>query len=179
MRIFSPSVAAVLAFALGAGAATLEQLSVEEMSQKATAIVRGRISRCSGEAKGSVIYTRCTVSVSERWKGQTPSEVEFVVPGGAANGLVQTFTGAPKFSTGNEYVLFLWAGRSGVPQVIGLSQGKFELKLNTAGEATVYRAATSERMLDKSGKPVQDEAVEMTASQLRERVRSALAGGRQ
>ena len=170
---------ACLALVLAAsvvGGATLEQLTVEEMSQKATAIVRGRVSRCAGETRGSVIYTRCTVSVSERWKGQTPSEAEFVVPGGAARGLVQTFTGTPKFASGGEYVLFLWAGRSGVLQIIGLSQGKFDMSVNKTGEATVRRAVAGGRMLDKTGNPVEDVAVEMTAAELRQRVRRALAG---
>ena len=101
------------------------------------------------------------------------------MPGGAANGLVQTFTGTPKFGAGDEHVLFLWAGRSGVMQIIGLSQGKFDMKVNKAGEATVYRAAAGERMLDKAGSPVQDQDVEISATQLRARVRRALAGGRQ
>jgi hypothetical protein len=142
--------------------------------------VRGRVTRCAGETRGSVIYTRCTVSVSERWKGQTPSEAEFVIPGGSANGLVQTFTGTPTFNRGDEYVLFLWAGRSGILQIIGLSQGKFDLReTGKASEATVHRAAAAERMLDKAGNPVQDQAVDMTAAELRRRVDRALARERQ
>jgi hypothetical protein len=120
------------------------------------------------------------VSVSERWKGQTPSEAEFVIPGGSANGLVQTFTGTPTFNRGDEYVLFLWAGRSGILQIIGLSQGKFDLReTGKASEATVHRAAAAERMLDKAGNPVQDQAVDMTAAELRRRVDRALARERQ
>jgi hypothetical protein len=171
---------AIVGFAVFANAsagATLEQLSIEEMSRKATVIVRGRVSGCAGDLRGSVIYTRCTVAVSERWKGQTSGEIEFLVPGGTARGLVQTFTGSPRFSSGEEHILFLWAGRSGAYQIIGLSQGKFDLKPGKgAVPATVSRAASGERMLDKAGRPVIDEAVEMTANELRSRVQRALAG---
>jgi hypothetical protein len=159
--------------------ATLEQLSVEQMSQQATVIVRGRVSGCAGEMRGSVIYTRCTVAVTERWKGQTPAETAFIIPGGSARGLVQTFTGTPKFTSGDEYVLFLWAGRSGIYQIIGLSQGKFDLRVSKNGQAEVHRAAAGERMIDKSGNEILDRPVDMTASELKRRVDRALGGARQ
>jgi hypothetical protein len=155
--------------ALAAGA-TLEKLSVEEMSQKSTLIVRGRITGCAGEVHGSVIYTACTVAVSERWKGQSGAQVRFVIPGGTARGLVQTFTGTPKMNNGGEYVLFLWAGRSGMNQVIGMSQGVFNLQ-----SGVVTRKAASARMVDKAGDEIQDEPVRLGVSELRQRVRQALA----
>src|SRR3954465_11780720 len=101
-------------------AATLEKLTIEQMTQKATLIVRGRVGGCSGEMQGSIIYTRCSVNVTERWKGQSPSVTTFLIPGGSFKGLTQTFTGTPKFNGGDEYVLFLWSGRSGNNQIIGL-----------------------------------------------------------
>jgi hypothetical protein len=186
MKTAAHSVVLVFAFAVVANlvaniatGATLEQLSVEQMAQKATAIVRGRVNGCTGEMRGSVIYTRCTVSVTERWKGKTPPETDFITPGGTVQGLVQIFTGTPKFTTGDEYVLFLWAGRSGIYQIIGLSQGKFDLKVTKAGEDEVYRSAAAERMIDKAGNEVQDQPVSMTAGELRRRVNRALAGERQ
>jgi hypothetical protein len=169
----APALAALLA--AFAGAATLEKLSVEEMAQKATLIVRGKVTGCAGENRGSMIYTRCQMTVSERWKGEAGTQVDFVVPGGTARGLTQIFTGTPKFATGEEHVLFLWAGRSKINQVIGLSQGKFDIKVDGKGSPVVQRAATSEVMLDKSGLPVTDTRMEFGVSELRNRVRQALA----
>lgn len=156
-------------------AATLEKLSLEEMSQRATLIFRGRISHCAGEARGAVIYTRCYANVAETWKGQAGSATSFLVLGGKARGLVQTFTGSPRITEGDEYVLFLWAGRSGALQVIGLSQGVFDLKPSAKGGTTAVRAASSEVMLDKQGREVRDETIVVEADELRSRVRSALA----
>ena len=153
-------------------AATLEKLTVDEMSAQSTLIVRGRISRCAGEARGSVIYTRCLVSITEVWKGRAGSSASFVVPGGRANGLIQKFSGVPQFTSGGEHVLFLWAGPSGIHQIIGLSQGKFDVQ-QTPGGATARRAASTERMLSRVGDVVTDEAVQISVEELRRRVAKA------
>jgi len=165
----------LLALVAGRGtSATLEKLTVEEMAQKSTLIVRGRVTGCAGELQRSIIYTACAVAVTERWKGQSGSQVRFLIPGGRASGLVQTFTGTPKMNSGGEYVLFLWAGKSGVNQVIGMSQGVFDLQSDSKGQAVVTRSATSERMVDKSGLEIQDEDVRIGVGELRQRVRHAL-----
>ena len=63
-------------------AATLEKLTVEQMAQQSTMIVRGQVTGCSGETRGAMIYTRCGVAVSETWKGTPRPSVDFLVPGG-------------------------------------------------------------------------------------------------
>jgi hypothetical protein len=156
-------------------AATLEKLSLEEMSAKATLIVRGRVTGCAGEARGSMIYTRCALLVSERWKGQAGSQLNFYIPGGSTQGLRQVITGAPKLAGGDEYVLFLWTGRSGINHVIGLSQGVFDLTPDAKGVVTARRDAATTVMLDRSGNHVADEALELRVSELRQRVKQALA----
>lgn len=163
-------------------AATLEKLSIEQMTQKATLIVRGRVSTCSGEAQGSMIYTRCQLQVIESWKGSAPTLVSFSVPGGTYQGLVQTFTGTPKINVSQEYVLFLWTGRSGRTQVIGLSQGVFDIVTGTSSNNSVaptphaYRGASAEQMLDSAGRAVRDSATDMSITELRARVKGALTG---
>jgi hypothetical protein len=173
MRIAATS---MLLLASLAHAATLEKLSIEEMAQKATRIVRGRVTGCSGQAQGLSVYTHCVVSVTETWKGQAASTAKFVVPGGTAAGLTQIFTGTPKFAAGEEYVLFLWTGRSGITQIIGLSQGVFDLGPDGKGKPIARRPATSELMLDKAGNPVRDENLELQVSELRRQVDRALNG---
>src|SRR3954452_10910559 len=92
-----------LSICVPAFAATLEKLTVEQMAQQSTMIVRGRVTGCTGETRGAVIYTRCGVAVSETWKGTPKSNVDFVVPGGRDRNLTQTFTGAPKFNANEQY----------------------------------------------------------------------------
>lgn len=172
------TIAGLLALGVSVFGATLEKLSVEQMSQQATVIVRGRITGCSAEMRGPVIYTRCAVAVTEIWKGAPAQKLDFVVPGGTFQGLSQTFSGSPKFSPQEQFVLFLWVGRSGIPQIIGLSQGAFSVSTSDKGESTAKKAATSELMLDARGNQVRDEAVSLSVGELRSRVRQALGGAR-
>jgi hypothetical protein len=178
-RLLVPALLSALLGAASVCAATLEKLSVEEMSRKSTTIVRGRVTSCAGETQGSLILTRCRLQVVEYWKG-TLADPSFVLPGGRYQGLVQTFTGTPTMVEGQEYVLFLWTGKSGKPQVIGLSQGSFSLALDAkGGEARVRRAASTEVMLDKNGIPVADTPMDVSVSELKTRVTKALGAARQ
>jgi hypothetical protein len=169
-----------LSVCVPAFAATLEKLTVEQMAQQSTMIVRGRVTGCSGETRGAIIYTRCGVAVSETWKGTPKSNVDFLVPGGRVQNLTQTFTGAPKFNANEQYVLFLWVGRSGVPQIIGLSQGVFDISFTSTGDPLVRHEATTERIVDSKGRQVRDEGISMSVTELRLRVdRALVAGGQQ
>jgi hypothetical protein len=159
-------------------ATTLEQLSLEQMTQKSTAIVRARVSGCTGEMRQRLIYTRCDVAVSETWKGNLGTHTSVYVPGGRVGRLVQTIAGAPVLSTGQEYVLFLWAGRSGINQVIGLHQGVFQLLPDGKGAKVAQRTATAERMLDASGQEIADHDMRYSAAELKQRVLEILGGNR-
>ncbi len=165
------STASLLCGCLSWGA-TLEKLSIEQMAQKSTLIVRGRVGGCTGDPRGSLIYTRCRVDVTERWKGVSGTQVNLLIPGGTAQGLTQEFNGTPKFKAGEEYVLFLWSGRSGILQVIGLSQGVFDVK----DAVTAKRDASPSTMLDAGGQLVQDDGLQLTVTALRNRVTQALGG---
>ena len=156
--------------------ATLRSLALEDMACKATAIVRGRVSGSYAAAQGSTIYTHYRIQVSERWKGSDGSTVDLMLPGGAASGYRQSFSGIPQLSTGNEYVLFLWTGKSGVTQLIGLSQGVFDVVKQSSGELMATRAVTSELMLNANGKAVADQPFQMRVSDMSGAVSKALAG---
>ena len=148
------TLAAILLGGLLLPAATLEKLSIEEMSRKSTLIVRGQVTQCTGETRGPLIFTRCRVRVSERWKGTAGVAVDFLVPGGTAGGFTQKFTGTPRFGPCEQYVFFLWTGRSGATQIIGLSQGVFDVQPDGKGGVVARRAASTELMLDAAGQPV-------------------------
>src|SRR5690242_14167516 len=89
-------------------AATLERMSLDEMTTRSTAIVRGTVQSSWAAFSGPVIYSHFKIRVTERLKGPNQGSVEIVVPGGVANNLRQSFSGVPEFSIGDEYVFFLW-----------------------------------------------------------------------
>jgi hypothetical protein len=153
------------------GAATLERLSLDEMIGKSTSIVRAKVMGAHAAFSGNVIYTHYSLQVLERLKGSGPMAAEVAVPGGSANGLQQTFSGAPEFATGRQYVLFLWTGPTGLNQVIGLTQGIFTLDQPSAADPVATRAASHELMLAPgSGRAVKDQTLGMRLSELRARI---------
>ncbi|MBL8231889.1 MAG: hypothetical protein JNL98_25550 [Bryobacterales bacterium] len=158
-------------------AATLEKLSMDDMIQKSTEIVSAKVTGTSSIVRGPVVYTRYRVSVSEQWKGATAKEMDVHVPGGRHGSFVQTFSGSPTLTEGTEYVLFLWTSRSGLTQVIGLSQGLFTLKRDGRGEITLARDASQEPMMDASGRLVEDTPVSMRLREVVDRIHRTLAGG--
>jgi hypothetical protein len=156
--------------------ATLEQLSLSEMSAKSTAIVRAKVVSSYVAMSGPVIYTHYQLQVSERYKGASQSTVDLAIIGGVVNGIRQVWGGAPQLNTGDEFVFFLWTGRSGLTQVMGLSQGLFAVAQDGSKDPAVTHTATHETMLDRNtGRPVQDHTLTMALSGLKAEIAAALA----
>jgi len=158
---------------LSAWGATLERLSLDEMTARSTAIVRARAQASSGVLIGSTIYTRTRFQVLERWKGAEAAEVDVFQPGGTTGGVTQSYIGVPRFSAGQEVVLFLWTGPSGRTQVIGLSQGVFQVERNRSEEAQAVREPSSEVMLAPgTGERLVDQSIRMPLGRLGARLRA-------
>ena len=154
-------------------AATLEQLTFDQMTAEATDVVYGRVLGSQVRVQGDSIYTHYSVEVTDRWKGSKQLVMDVVLPGGEAGGLRQTFAGVPQLVTGKQYVMFLWTGSSGRTQLLGLTQGLFEVSENLTGEIEASRGPSPELMLDRSGKAVQDQPVRMRLSDMSTRVKNA------
>jgi hypothetical protein len=174
------SIGLLLSLAGGLSATTLERLTLDEMIQKSTEIIRARVSSLGSVKRGALIYTQARVSVSERLKGTGEASVDVHIPGGVYGRERMTISGAPQLRAGYEYVLFLWTGRNGITQLLGFSQGVFDLKpaANTGGknEAIAYREATTEPMVDaRTGQEVSDAPVWIKLSELRGRIGRAMA----
>ena len=153
--------------------ATLQQLSMDQMGQLATSIVRARVTAASASLYSSpgspTIYTHYKLSVSEVWKGT--AEAEVMLPGGDFNGQKQTFPGVPQLRVGGEYVLFLWKSPStGIVHTIGLTQGIFELNSRADGSIVASRRQSGELMLDGSGQRVSDQPISLKLADMKSRV---------
>jgi len=159
-------------------AATLERLSLDDLIQKSTDIVRARVVGSYAGLRNSAVYTHWKIQVTERWKGNGGSGIEVLVPGGDLSGLHQEVPGAPKLRQGKEYLLFLWTSRSGATYITGWGQGVFVLTQNAANDWIASRAALGETVLDhKTWLPVQDEGVQMRYADMATSVSTALARG--
>jgi hypothetical protein len=156
---------------------TLQQLSLDDMIRLSTVIVHGKAQQTVSSYSGSIIYTHYQVHVSETLKGKAASQLDIAVPGGAASRMQQIFAGAPTLAPGQDYVLFLWTSKSGLTQIIGLSQGMFVVTPNASGQSMVTRAASSERIVNTVGEPVSDSAMQMLLSDLRTQIQKTLGTG--
>lgn len=170
------SIAILLAAATTVSATTLERLSVDTMVDKSTSIVRAKVVSSQGEYRNGLIFTKYVLQVDETWKGNPARVVEVFVPGGVANGLRQTIPGAPALEQGDELVLFLWAGASGRSQIIGLSQGLFNVVKDEAGAIYLERPGAKEMMLDAITKrAVHDATIRMPLGEMKTRVITKVA----
>jgi hypothetical protein len=157
---------------------TLQRLSLNDMVTKSTMIVRGTVQPAtSAVMRGSLIYTHYQLSVTTAFKGAPGASVDVAVPGGMLNGTRQMVAGAPTLAVGQDYVLFLWTSKSGLTQVIGLSQGLFNVSTNAQGQLIVSRGAAASPMLNSSGQFVTDTNLQMTLAQLASAIQAALFGG--
>jgi hypothetical protein len=154
-------------------AVTLQVLSLQDLSQKSTDIVYAKVLDSYGAQTGSLIYTHYRIQVIETWKG-AGKYTEIMLPGGVANGLRQTVAGAPTLDRGSTYLMFLWAGPVGSPQLTGLTQGLFNVSANKTGALIATRFKTTEQLLDTNGNSVQDKPITAQLNELHRTVIQSL-----
>ncbi|HTT65236.1 MAG TPA: hypothetical protein VMG35_25480 [Bryobacteraceae bacterium] len=157
--------------------ATLERLSLNDLIQKSTTIVRAKVLSSSADFSGSVIYTHWKLQVEEMLKG-TSQPAEVLVPGGTARGFRQSVPGTPALVPGKDYLMFLWVSKSGSIYLTGWGQGLFELTKNSSGGLVAWRPPVSETMLDAATwLPVQDQGVRMSYAAIKGQISPAQAQG--
>lgn len=157
-------------------AATLEQLSMNRLIDESTEIVRGTVVYCNYLYRAPMIWTVCEVNVTDRFKGASGAKVQVAIPGGVASGFRQTFEGSPTLDRNGEYLFFLWQGKSGLKQIMGLSQGLLTLTKDDKGSLVAARAATEERMIGAAGQTIQDSGWSGRLADLSSRIQSRAKG---
>jgi len=155
-------------------AATLERLSFESMAQQSTSIVRGRVSEARAVRAGGIIYTLYRIEVSAWWKGTQSEGLEIATIGGSHDGVTQRFGGSPSLQPGTEYVAFLWEGASGRSQILGLTQGLFEVVESAVGEPMLLRQAIEDvTLVAEAGREIG--ALKLSFTEFEGKIRKALS----
>ncbi len=120
-------------------AATLQILTLDQMTAQASAVVQGRIVAMRSDwinGKGSSIYTYYTVQADSYLKGNLGRTFQLTEPGGQVGNIVGSVPGAPSFHVGEPVVLFIQTdGPRNWHQAIGYEQGVFRVHRETASGA--------------------------------------------
>jgi hypothetical protein len=86
------------------------------------------------------IYTDVRVRVKQALKGGAGETLTLTQLGGEVGPVRYTVPGCPVFKPGEESLLFVWRDTRGTAQVNGLAQGKFDIRREPGGVATVQRS---------------------------------------
>jgi hypothetical protein len=141
-------VPAVCSFALllstaVAGASQVIQLDTRGLTRESSDIVIGRVGdqHAHWNAAHTMIVTDVTILVDQSLKGGSSTSLTLTQVGGEVDGMRYNVDGSPRFSSGEEVLIFAWRDALGRPQVDGLGQGKFEIRRDPAtGARTVQRS---------------------------------------
>jgi hypothetical protein len=110
-------------------ATVLVPATLQELSQEASVIVRGRVVAAEAVASGDwrTIETIVTLAVDEALKGTVSAAVQFRMPGGRIGRYRRVVVGAPELHAGQRLVVFLTNRGTDLPYAIGMGQGVFRL----------------------------------------------------
>ena len=138
---------AALAVLLPVLAHATVQVPVEfgEMVQGSQLVVHGRVVDVRSQQTGDrrSIETIVTVAVAEALKGRPGDTVTFRMPGGDVGRIRRVMVGVPRFSSGDDVIVFLRGAPPAMPTVFGLSQGLYRVARTADGRAVVAPAILS------------------------------------
>ncbi len=137
--------ATFLMFVGPASATTFLPQDMGAMSKGSAEIVRANV--LSVESRWNEDYsnieTDVYLAVSDTYKGRAAGNIVVTVPGGRVDDIVAHVVGAPRFSPGEDVLLFLAPGKSGGFRVFNLSMGKHDISVDSKGQVWVSNAKHS------------------------------------
>jgi hypothetical protein len=111
-----------------ASGTTLMRMSLAQISQAAQAIVRARCIGNSTRWDAGEIWTFTSFDIEETWSGSAPAQISVRLLGGRVGNLTSTVSGVPRFSPGEEVVLFLEPTARGDFSIVSWEQGTFRIR---------------------------------------------------
>ena len=166
--------------AVSAQATTLVHLSLEQLSQASSDVVRGRA--VSQEVRWNDSHTQIltvtTVEIEQTLKGTPRRTMVIEQPGGAVGNLRVRVSGTVAFRAGASYFLFLEPAGAGSTfyRVTGMAQGAYRVyRLPQTGEERVIRPFGGLFHTPKAARPNPPLAQTISTSQFLREVSEAMA----
>jgi hypothetical protein len=160
-------------------ATTLLHMSLAKMSQTAKVIVRARCVGISTNWDAGEIWTFTSFDTEEAWRGSPPARFTVRLLGGRLGSLTSSVSGVPRFSAGEDVVLFLEPTPRGDFTVVAWEQGTFRIRSDPrTGEASVTQDTTSFATFNPSTRQFEVQGIQrMPLSTFRARVAALLLAG--
>jgi hypothetical protein len=157
-------------------ATTLARLSIEQMAAAADRVARVRYAASESHWENGAIWTVTTFAVVESMKGSLPPQVKVRLPGGRVGHLTASVDGTPKFSPGDDVIVFLEQTPAGEYSVTGWVEGTFRISRDLrSGRETVTQDSSAFAVFDSATRAFRTEGVRrMPVEQFRARVASAI-----
>lgn len=132
MRALSLSLALALGFLSTLTATVILPADFHEIVFGSQIIVHGRVIDVRSEwvDDRSRIESFVTVESATVYRGSSASTITFRTPGGQVGRYKSMMVGAPEFRVGDEAVLFLKSHAAALPQIFGLNQGLFRVRVD-------------------------------------------------
>ena len=110
-------------------ATTVVRMELPQLVQKADSIIQGHVDEVyvRWDAERNLAFTYTSVSVGDPMKGERRRSVLIKQIGGKVGALNVTVAGMPKFTKGEEVIVFLKNQQDGTFQVLGMNQGKYDV----------------------------------------------------
>lgn len=125
----------VLAAALIAGplyGTTVQRMELSQLVSTSDNIVQGRVESVEARFENKAAFTYVSVIVDDPLKGEPRRAVLVRQLGGKIGALNVSAAGMPRFKPGDSVILFLRNRRDGTFDVVGLSQGKYDIVNDSA-----------------------------------------------
>lgn len=125
-------------------ASMLEPWGTKDLTKKSNSIAVGEVTSkwTSYDPERKMVYTYVKLKIAETLKGQKRSEVLIRVPGGQSKNLAMSVHGVASFRQGEKALVFLQQDRDGAPSLVGMSQGKYLVRVDskTGKEMAYFRS---------------------------------------
>jgi hypothetical protein len=158
-------------------ATTLARLSLDQLASAADGVARVRCAGVESRWENRAIWTITTFDVIEPMKGNLAAQVVVRLPGGKVGHLTAAVDGTPRFSPGEEAVVFLESARTGGYSVAGWVEGTFRITRDARTQReTVTQDSSGFAVFDVATRTFHTEGIRRMPMELfRTRVAAAIA----
>lgn len=115
-------------------ATTVARLDLEQLVQRADIIVQGQVQSVDfrWDPASRLVFTYISIRVDDLLKGKRRQSVLIRQVGGRVGAIQMSVVGLPQFTKGERAIAFLKHQDGGIFQVVGMSQGIYEITEDVA-----------------------------------------------